>query len=170
MSSSPPLSSPLDSATSLQESAALNVETFRRTIKELVRRFDTLRDNQHIEESFSSSYVQTLLLLREFHAEDHAPRLVELVEALRIDKSNVSRLSRQMVERGHASLDPCPDDRRAKRLRLTSRGQQLAASIDALSLERFQMVLESLPHHKHEQIVEAFALVNQVLELIPEEI
>ena len=67
-----------------------------------------------------------------------------LTERLGIDQSNVSRLCARMVALGELERTVDPRDRRARRLVLTAKGQQVAAGIDASSAAHFDAVLGSL--------------------------
>lgn len=72
-------------------------------------------------------------------SEDTAGRGVEmsqLVDALEIDQSNVSRLCKRMHADGQIERVVCCHDRRARRLRLTEDGEELAERASARARER----------------------------------
>ena len=88
-----------------------------------------------------SSYAQALVVLLELNEREHGPTLSDLVDYLGIDKSNVTRLCQRMRDAGHVQIERDPQDRRAKRIVLTTRGLELARYIDEQSLDRYGEIL-----------------------------
>lgn len=68
-----------------------------------------------------------------------------LTQRLGITQPNVSRLCARMEALGELTRIVDPDDRRARRLSLTSSGTRAAAAIDASSAAHFDAVLRELP-------------------------
>lgn len=68
----------------------------------------------------------------------------ELAARLSIDRTNVSRLCARMEDAGELARDTHPEDGRVRCLRLTTRGKQLAESVDKQSARHFQRIAEEL--------------------------
>ncbi|MEM1348011.1 MAG: MarR family transcriptional regulator [Myxococcota bacterium] len=64
----------------------------------------------------------------------------QLSEHTDIDRSNVSRLCQRMERDGELERARCPQDARAKLVRLTDLGMERAGRVDTMSLERFERV------------------------------
>ncbi len=67
-----------------------------------------------------------------------------LAARLNIDRTNVSRLCTRMVSLGELAREPHPDDGRAWLVRLTPKGERVAANVDRSSAEHFARVLEGV--------------------------
>ncbi len=87
----------------------------------------------------------------------------ELANQLCIDKSNVARLCAKMVEAGHAVQMADDQDRRSRRVQLTSEGTCLAREVDAASRSRFTSLLKQLPAERRRQVLEALDHLVSVL-------
>ncbi|MEO0322268.1 MAG: MarR family transcriptional regulator [Myxococcota bacterium] len=70
--------------------------------------------------------------------------LTTLASRLNIDRSNVSRLCARLESEGELRREPCPDDGRALRLRLTAKGRRAAARVDRGSAQHFAVVWQRL--------------------------
>jgi DNA-binding MarR family transcriptional regulator len=69
----------------------------------------------------------------------------DLVQELRIDKSNVARLCAKLVEEGRATQRADTEDKRSRLVALTANGLKLAKEVDLSSRRRFAEVLSALP-------------------------
>jgi DNA-binding MarR family transcriptional regulator len=79
--------------------------------------------------------------------EEQAPvgvEMSELIGALEIDQSNVSRLCKRMHDDGQVERVVCCKDRRARRLKLTEDGEALADAARASAQERAQKLMEQM--------------------------
>ncbi len=78
-----------------------------------------------------------------------------LCSQLGIDKSNVARLCSKLEQDGHLVQAAAPDDGRAVRLSLTTKGRVLALQLERSSRARFDRVLSELPTLAHRRILDA---------------
>lgn len=76
---------------------------------------------------------------------DGAIRLGELGTRLGIAPSTLSRNLDRLVERGLVERGPDPDDRRAQRAELTTKGHEAAASVHRSEMEFAREILRRLP-------------------------
>ncbi len=85
----------------------------------------------------------------------------DLGRLLRLEKSTVSRLVRQLEQRGWVQQEHDSTDRRAVQLRLTEAGRQAAAQIAAARSEKFARIAAEIPEAEQEGVWSALAvLVN----------
>src|SRR5689334_16654756 len=114
-----------------------------RTLVQLfVREFGLLAESETpCGQPLHTSHAHALMILRQVGAE--GLHQAALSRALGIDKSNTSRLVRQLVESGHAAIG-ADEDARMKRVRLTARGVRLAETVDEASRQRFNHVLAAI--------------------------
>lgn len=76
---------------------------------------------------------------------DHeAPSVSELAGRLALDRTNVSRLADRMGAAGELERCRLAEDKRARGLRLTPMGRELAQRVDASTAEPFVDVMEAL--------------------------
>ena len=85
----------------------------------------------------------------------------ELAEILRIDKSGVSRLVEDLVQKEFVERKPLEEDRRFVTLHLLSKGQERFEKIEHDMYYKFKAVLEQIPENKREQVVESLMLYNE---------
>jgi DNA-binding MarR family transcriptional regulator len=88
----------------------------------------------------------------------------QLGDALCIDKSNVARLCARMTEMGHTRQRASDRDARSRLVSLTSRGERLAAEVEAASHERFSALLGAVPAARRKDVVEAMQLLVVAIE------
>lgn len=78
-----------------------------------------------------------------------------LAADLCIDKSNVARVCKKMVEAGHVRQAPSPSDGRSRLVRLTFAGAKLAEEVDVASRARFGALLAQLPPDRRCTVIAA---------------
>jgi DNA-binding MarR family transcriptional regulator len=71
-------------------------------------------------------------------------RVADLLELLKITKQSLGRVLRQLVADGWIEQLPGPEDRRERRLTLTSRGRNLAAELAHLQARRIETALDEI--------------------------
>lgn len=88
----------------------------------------------------TTSHAWALLELR-----DAGPSTVSaLAERLNIDRTNVSRLCARMESDGEVARVAHPQDGRARLVKLTDKGERLAATVDRSSTDHFAVILGRL--------------------------
>jgi MarR family transcriptional regulator for hemolysin len=87
----------------------------------------------------------------------------ELGAGLGIDKSNVARLCAQMEEKRHVRQEADANDRRARRVRLTAKGQRVGQEVKQASERRFQDLLARIPAAAHEAVFAGLSALNEAL-------
>ena len=85
----------------------------------------------------------------------------ELADILRIDKSGVSRLVEDLVQKEFVERKPSAEDRRFVTLNLLTKGQERFEKIEHDMYYKFKEVLEQIPEDKQEQVVEALKIYNE---------
>ncbi len=85
----------------------------------------------------------------------------DLARRLRISKQALNHLLGQLEQRGYVSRDPDPDDRRSKRISLTSRGTAAALVIREAVTEMEAVWAEQLGSRRFEQLREPLEELNQ---------
>jgi DNA-binding MarR family transcriptional regulator len=85
-----------------------------------------------LRERFSDLDVEPRLLplLRRLYGSEHL-RQEDLSAESGLDKSTIARGVRRLIELGYVTREPFPGDRRAYRLRLTEKANELVPELDA---------------------------------------
>lgn len=106
----------------------------------------------------TTSHAWALLELR-----DAGPVTVTaLAERLNIDRTNVSRLCARMESEGEVARVVHPQDGRARLVKLTDKGERLAATVDQTSTDHFADVLGRLDVDAAGAIDILFALTRAI--------
>src|SRR5262245_34277943 len=87
----------------------------------------------------------------------------ELIAALELDPGYVSRLLRKLEDRGLVERQPSAADGRQSIARLSERGQERFAAINARSREEIADMLGALAEADQRRLVDALATVESVL-------
>ncbi|WP_373044511.1 MarR family winged helix-turn-helix transcriptional regulator [Vulgatibacter sp.] len=132
----------------------------RASIQHFVRQFGLLEggDRTPCGKHLPVSHAQALQVL--LGAAD-PPTQADLGGVLGIDKSNVARLCARLEASGHLSQERCPEDARARRLRLTAKGRRFAAEVDEASRARFATMLAAIPEERREETIRALRLLGE---------
>jgi DNA-binding MarR family transcriptional regulator len=91
-------------------------------------------------------------------------RPAELALRLRLEKSTVSRLVRQLEKRGWLTRQPDSSDGRAVQLRLTDAGRTAAGKLARARADKFDALMRALPRDQRDQIIEGFKTLVEVLD------
>jgi DNA-binding MarR family transcriptional regulator len=83
----------------------------------------------------------------------------ELGTRLRLEKSTVCRLVKQLEQRGWVRPERDPTDRRAVQLRLTEAGRQAAGQIAAARAEKFARIAAEIPDAEQENVWSALEIL-----------
>jgi MarR family transcriptional regulator for hemolysin len=87
----------------------------------------------------------------------------ELGAGLGIDKSNVARLCAQMEEKRHIKQKPDAEDRRARLVCLTTKGERVGQEVKQASERRFEELLSRIPAAKQAAVFAGLAALNEAL-------
>lgn len=85
----------------------------------------------------------------------------ELADILRIDKSGVSRLVEDLVQKEFVERKTSVEDRRFVTLHLLQKGQERFEKIEHDMNCKFKEVLEQIPEDKQAQVIEALRIYNE---------
>ena len=91
-------------------------------------------------------------------------RPAALARLLRLEKSTVSRLVRQLEKRDWVAREQDRTDGRAIRLRLTDAGRAAAGKLARSRAEKFDAIVSSLPEVQRDQVIEGFRVLVEVLD------
>ena len=108
---------------------------------------------------YSASAVHALL---ELDARG-AMTAVQLADFLGLDKSSVSRMVTKLVASGELREEPCPDDARAKQLRLTAHGERTVADIHAYGQMQVNTAMAQLNPSQQQAVAQGLAAYAQAL-------
>ncbi len=135
----------------------------RAALQELVRRFGLLAQGETpCGMPLSTSQAHALMILRA--AGDDGLSQGALAERLGIDKSNGSRLVRQLAAKGQVAVRGAPgEDRRVKRVRLTARGARLADDVERASRRRFADVWREIAPRHRRAVLEGLTHLTRAL-------
>jgi DNA-binding MarR family transcriptional regulator len=100
----------------------------------------------------------TLELLREPNISQNG-----LANKLRLEKSTVSRLAGMLERRGWIDRVRDKRDTRRLRLRLTTAGRRAAQNLSASRQKKFAAVFEAIPPKSRDAVVDALAILREVL-------
>jgi DNA-binding MarR family transcriptional regulator len=138
-----------------------DAERLRSSVQTFVRRFGLLlQDQTPCGQPLPTSHAHALMLLL---AAGRPVRQNELSAGLGIDKSNVARLCAQMEEKQHVKQEPDVEDRRARRVCLTAKGQRVGQEVKQASERRFEELLSRIPATKHTAVFAGLAALNEAL-------
>jgi DNA-binding MarR family transcriptional regulator len=141
-----------DQGQGMQTPDTREVEAFRRSMHQLVRRFGSLvSDGTPCGKPLSMVHAHCLMVLL---AQGEMSQQ-ELGAELCIDKSNVARACAKMEAAGQVRQRSSERDARSRRVSLTARGERLAREVDASSMARFEGLLARLPPGRTHQVIEA---------------
>ncbi len=127
------------------------------------RQIGVLREG-YLESPFSLTEVRVLYEL----AHDEETTASELGEELRLDAGYMSRILRGFEKRGLIHKRPSDTDGRRNLLRLTERGREAFASLDARSRHDIGAMLGRLPVAEQERLVGAMRTIEGLLGVRPE--
>ena len=116
------------------------------------------------ERKLAPAHADALLALYEYRDEEHGIPMSELVDALTIDQSNVSRLCARMERDGEIERKRCTEDARVRRIALTERGLELARALDERAAGRFAALMEQLDEGGKEDVRRGLAALERALE------
>lgn len=140
---------------------ASQAEELRRLMQRLFRRFGVLSaDSTPCGKPLPMAHAHALMVLLSKGELSQQ----EIGRELCIDKSNVARLCARMVEAGHVTQQASEEDRRSRRVALTTRGKRLACEVDAASGARFSGLLDALPPKTRSQVLGALRHLVTALE------
>lgn len=141
-----------------------DVEAFRRSMHQLVRRFGSLvADGTPCGKPLSLVHAHSLMVLLARGEISQQDLGVELC----VDKSNVARVCAKMVEAGHVRQRSNERDARSRLMTLTARGERLAREVDASSAARFEGLLARFPPGRTHDIIEAVECIVAALRSSP---
>ena len=95
-------------------------------------------------------------------------RARELMDILGLDRGYLSRLLGRLEKKGHIQRQPDPEDRRARRVRLTSRGEHMLLEVMNKASLQIRAILLPLSDAERRRLVAAMATIRQILE--PEQV
>ena len=139
------------------------VGAVRRFNRFWTRQIGVLREG-YMESSFSLTEVRVLYELA--HREETTAS--ELGEELGLDAGYLSRVLRGFEKHGLIHKRPSEGDGRRRLLRLTERGREAFAPLDARSRNDIGAMLGSLPVAEQERLVEAMRTIEELLSVRPD--
>jgi DNA-binding MarR family transcriptional regulator len=121
-------------------------EALRAALQRFVRSFGLLSSAQTpCGMPLALPHAHALMALLDRQGRGERSTQQDLVKVLGVDKSNVTRLCAKMVEAGHLTQAPSPDDGRAWCVSLTPKGLRIAERVQEASRARFSHLLAALP-------------------------
>lgn len=92
-----------------------------------------------------------------------------LSTALKVSPSFITQMANGLVEAGLADRSPDPDDRRAVRLRVTPRGDEVLAKASREFIARFARLAEYLGPEQSEELCRLLGLANKFFDSLEED-
>lgn len=134
----------------------MEAHELQQQVRQFIRRFGLL-DQKHTPcgQPLPTSQAHALQLLGQYE------RLTqqELAAHLNLEKSTISRLVKQMVQRGWIQKSSSAHDRRAAILALSPDGQAVLSQVQDASASKFQKIWDHIPSERHSQVVEALEVL-----------
>lgn len=90
----------------------------------------------------------------------------ELAGILRMDKSGISRIVEDLVQKQFVERKPSSVDRRYVVLNLTEKGIDRFNKIDSDMNAKFKIILDRIPKEKRKQLIESLELYNSACEMM----
>lgn len=88
----------------------------------------------------------------------------ELSNILKLDKSGISRIVEELVQKKYVERKQSEVDRRYVVLNLTTKGMERFQKIENDMNEKFKEILSNIPKEKREMVIEALELYNSACE------
>lgn len=88
----------------------------------------------------------------------------ELAGILRLDKSGISRMVEELVQKEFVERKPSKEDRRYVVLNLTVKGSERFNQMENNMNIKFKSILDRIPEEKRNQVIEALELYNVACE------
>ena len=139
------------------------VEAVRRFNRFYTQRIGVLQEGL-LHSPFSLTQVRVMYEL----AHREQPTATELSKELGLDAGYLSRILRDLSERGLINKRPSKSDGRQSHLRLTKMGQKEFATLNARSSEEVAAMLSKLPTSEQQRVVAAIQVIEEVLGARPE--
>jgi DNA-binding MarR family transcriptional regulator/N-acetylglutamate synthase-like GNAT family acetyltransferase len=139
------------------------VQTVRRFNRFYTQRIGVL-DEGLLDSPFSLTEARVLYEL----AHRDAPTATELRADLRLDAGYLSRILRGFDRRGLLVRESSPSDRRQSLLRLTARGREAFAPLDARSRREIRRLLRDLAPTDQARLIDAMQTIEGLLGARPE--
>lgn len=139
------------------------VEAVRRFNRFYTRQIGVLQEHL-LRSPFSLTEARVLYELA--HREETTAS--ELAEALGLDAGYLSRIVRGFATRGLIRKTASPSDGRRSHLRLSERGKQAFAGLNASSRSEIATLLGRLPPEQQRRLTDAMQVIEQVLGAAPE--
>ncbi|MEJ6949476.1 MarR family winged helix-turn-helix transcriptional regulator [Natronospora cellulosivora (SeqCode)] len=92
--------------------------------------------------------------------------LKQLAELLNLEKSTVSRTVNSLVENGYVERRTDPEDRRYIKISLSKDGEKLFTTIESDMDRYFEIIFNSLPENKKDQVLESLELLLKAVDQI----
>lgn len=134
----------------------------REQIQNFVRAFGLLKSQTPCGKPVSISAAHALMFLRS-RGKDHLTSQADLLKALNLDKSNVTRLCMSLEKDGFILQRQPENDRRVRQISLTKKGERMADSLLAASQRRFSEILHQIPKSRHSQIFKCLGLLTNAI-------
>ncbi len=96
-------------------------------------------------------------------------RLVDLAQALRVDRSTATRMCDRLIRRGLVSRRRLTDDRRAVRISLTPAGRELVAEVTRHRRSELEQILARMPADDQAMVVKALRAFAAAAGEVPEQ-
>lgn len=141
-----------------EASNARNVAAVRHFNRFYTQRIGVLSEG-HLESDFSLTEVRVLYEL----ANREQPTAAELSRELGLDPGYLSRVLRSFGSRGLVAREPSPSDARQSLVRLTRRGQEAFAGLNARSSEEVGALLARLSPAAQRRLLEAMRTIEDLL-------
>jgi DNA-binding MarR family transcriptional regulator len=139
-------------------------DALRELVQRFVRGFGLLSDAQTpCGRPLRTSHAHALMIL--LQTREEGLHQAALARQLGVDKSNASRLVRQLAQKGQVAITKSPDqDARKRRVRLTAKGVRLATGVDQASRERFAGLLRGIEGSRRPAVLDGLAHLVHAIE------
>ena len=142
----------------MEAAVDVNSAELARAMTALVRAFGLHRPEQTpCGEPIGVAEAHTLIDLSEIKALSQG----ELAQRLRLEKSTISRLVRQLIVRGWVERTPLPEDGRVMMVRLSKEGRKAAERLLQARRAKFTRLLAAIPQANRSAVIEAISTLAE---------
>lgn len=85
----------------------------------------------------------------------------QLVEQLDVSKPAVSRALSSLEKKGYATRQPDPDDRRARRVRLTDKAREIGPAVEQVYNQVYALALQGISQEELDYFVKLFGRMSE---------
>ncbi|MFI3167124.1 MAG: MarR family transcriptional regulator [Bacillota bacterium] len=143
-----------------------NLTNLEQSLDELKKRIQKIKKESMTEENFLHSGEMSLIkfIAHYHHRFDKAPTLVKISQVIGISGATATTLADRLIKKGLIEKVTSPEDKRAKLLSLTEKGEEYLMSNRARHKDMLLKIISSIGEDDSIELARILKKINQHLE------